>query len=108
MSISKIFALILALLTVFSVASAEEGVYTVDSVVVSYEMTLWRDLEIEVVDEDGNLWGYFADLDEDVHIGDIVTLTIFDFGDGEPGEILDAVCVGRLSTLEMVQWISNR
>lgn len=101
-------ALVAFVLLVSSVAFAiAEGssVYFVDAVVVSYETTSFGDLEIEVVDEDGNLWGYYADADENIRIGDVVTLTVFDFGDEEDNEIIDAFVVDHLSTLEMVQWL---
>ena len=102
-------ALVAFILVVGSVAiaTAEESTYQVDAVVVSYETTPWNDLEIEVVDEEGTLWGYFADLDENVHIGDIVTLTMFHYGDVEDDEVVDVAYVGHLSTLEMVKWLCD-
>ena len=101
-------ALFVFVLIVGSIAFAtaeSNDVYEVDAVVVSWETTPWGDLEIEVVDEEGNVWGYFADADEDVHIGDVVTLTLFHYGDEEDDEIIDVVRVDHLDTLEMVQWL---
>ena len=102
-----VVATIAFLLVVGSVAfaTAEGNTYEVDAVVVAWEKTHWGDLEIEVVDEEGNLWCYFVYADEDVHIGDVVTLTVFDYGDEEENEIIDAVRVDHLNTVEMIQWI---
>ena len=88
----------------FAVAESK-GTYQVDAVVVAWEKTQWGDLEIEVVDKEGNVWGYFADVDEDVHIGDVVTLTLFAYGDEEDDEIIDVIRIDHLDTLEMIQWI---
>lgn len=103
-----VVALVVFIAVVSSVAFAiAEGssVYSVDAVVVSYETTSWGDLEIEVVDEESSIYGYYADADEDVRIGDVVTLTVFVHGDEEDNEIIDAVRVDHLDTLEMVQWL---
>lgn len=86
-------------------ATAEGNTYKVDAVIVNFEATPWDYIEVEVVDEDGVVWGYCADLNEDVHIGDVVTLTVFDCGDEEENEIIDAVRVDHLDTVEMLQWI---
>ena len=114
MSTRRFISIVLVALVAFilvvgsvAIATAEESTYQVDAVVVSYETTPWDDLEIEVVDEEGFVWGYFATPDEDVHIGDVVTLTVFDFGDEEDNEIIDAFVVDHLSTLEMVQWLRH-
>lgn len=88
-------------------ATAEGNTYEVDAVVVNFEATRWGNLKVEVVDEEDNIWGYYADLDEDVHIGDVVTLTVFDYGDEEENEIIDAVRVDHLDTVEMLQWICH-
>lgn len=90
-----------------AIATAEESTYQVDAVVVSYETTPWGDLEVEVVDEEGTVWGYFVDADENVRIGDVVTLTIFCFGDEaeEDDEIIDVIRVDHLDTIEMIKWI---
>jgi len=90
----------------FAVAESN-GTYQVDAVVAAWEKTPWGDLEIEVVDEEGFVWGYFATPDEDVHIGDVVTLTVFCFDDEaeEDNEIIDVVRVDHLSTIEMMQWL---
>ena len=116
MSTRRFVSIMVAALVVFTlvigsvaIATAEESTYQVDAVVVSWETTPWGDLEIEVVDEEGSVWGYFADLDEDVHIGDVVTLTVFCFGEEaeEDDEIIDVIRVGHLDTLEMVQWLNH-
>lgn len=88
-------------------ATAEGNTYEVDAVVVNFEAAPWGYFEVEVVDEEDNIWGYYADLNEDVHIGDVVTLTVFDYGDEEENEIIDAVRVDHLDTVEMLQWICH-
>ena len=103
-----VVALVVFVAVVSSVAFAvaeENSVYTVNAVVVSYETTPWGDLEIEVVDEEGNLCGYYADADEDVHIGDVVTLVICDFGSEELNEIVNVIRIGHLDVHSMVQWL---
>jgi len=103
-------ALLVFIAIVGSVAFAtaeSKDTYKVDAVVIAWEKTHWGDLEIEVVDEDGNLWGYFAYADEDVHIGDVVTLTVFVYGDEEDNEIVDVERVNHLSTIEMIQWLTH-
>lgn len=116
MSTRRFVSIMVAALIVFTlvvgsvaIATAEEFTYQVDAVVVSWETTPLGDLEIEVVDEEGNLWGYFADADEDVRIGDVVTLTIFRFGEEaeEDDEIIDVIRVDHLDTLEIVQWLCH-
>lgn len=102
-----VVATIAFLVVVCSVAfaTAEGNTYKVDAVVVNFVATPWDSFEVEVVDEEENVWGYYADLDEDVHIGDVITLTVFDYGDDEENEIIDAVRIGHLDTVEMIQWI---
>ena len=107
-----IVALFLFVIVVGSVAfvvADENYVYSVDAVVVNYETTPWNDIEVEVVDKEGNIWGYFVFPDEDVHIGDIVTLTIFRFSDEaeEDDEIVDVEHVDHLSTIEMIRWLTR-
>ena len=102
---NRFVAFIFAIVFVLTVAvhASAENTYTVDSVVVSWNITEYEDFEIEVVDEEGNIYGYYDS--EMPRIGDIVTLTIFDFGNEELNEIIDAVTVDHLDTLEMVQWL---
>ena len=115
MSTRKFVSIIVVALLVFIVivssvafATAEgSSVYSVDAVVVSWKTTSWGDLEIEVIDEEGNLWGYYADAEDHIRIGDVVTLAVFVYGDEEDNEIIDAVVVDHLSTLEMVQWLCH-
>lgn len=101
-----ILALVLFVLALVPMAVAcAEGTYKVDAVIVNFEATSWDYIEVEVVDKDDNIWCYYADADENVHIGDVVTLTVFDYGDEEENEIVDAVRVDHLNTIEMLQWI---
>jgi len=102
---NRFVAFIFAIVFVLTVAvhASAENTYDVDSVVVSWNITEYKDFEIEVVDEEGNLYGYYDS--ECPQIGDVVTLTIFDFGDEELNEIIDANVVDHLDTLEMVQWL---
>ena len=97
-------ALVLVLVAlVVSVTAIAEQTYKVDSVVISWNTISFNNFEIEVVDEDGNIMAYYAN--KIPHIGDVVTLTIFDFGDEELNEIIDVETVDRLSTLEIVEWL---
>ena len=92
-------------LFVFALVPAFADTYEVDALVVNFSETQFSSIEVEVFDEDGNLWGYFVDLDENVHIGDVVTLTVLDLRDEELNKVVDAVKVDHLDTLEMIQWI---
>lgn len=86
-------------------ATAESNdVYEVDAVVINWETTSFGDIFVEAVDEDGDLMAWYED--SIPHIGDIFTLTVFDYGDKEEAEIIDAYYVERLSVLELVQWLS--
>jgi hypothetical protein len=88
----------------FGFAFADDSVYSVAAVVVSYETTSFGDLEIEVIDANGEVWVYFAD---EAHFGDLVILKIFDFEElgFEDDEILDVITIGRLTDHEIVQWL---
>ena len=85
-------ALLVFVVVVGSVAFAvaeSKNTYEVDAVVVNMQPFPWGDYEVQVVDEENNLWGYYADADEDVCVGDVVTLTIFNFGTEEESEVVD-------------------
>lgn len=99
---SAMFAFVFVVASV-AFATAEESTYKVDAVVVSWETTPLGDVFVEAVDEDGDLMAWYED--SIPHIGDIFTLTVFDYGDKEEAEIIDACCVERLSVLELVQWL---
>lgn len=88
----------------FGFAFADDSVYSAAAVVVSYEATSFGDLEIEVIDANGEVWVYFAD---EAHFGDLVILEIFDFEElnFEDDEILDVITIGRLTDHEIVQWL---
>lgn len=101
--VSALVAFVLVVSSV-GIALADDSVRSVAAVVVSYETSSFGDLEVEVVDAEGEVWVYYAD---EAHIGDLVILTVFDFADlsFEDDEIVDVVTVGRLSDREMVQWL---
>lgn len=88
-----------------ALACAESDTYEVDVVVINFNVTPWGDIEVEVFDEEGNLYGYFVTAHEDVRVGDVVALTVFVYGDEENNEIVDAIRVDHLNTIEMIQWI---
>ena len=109
MSTRKFVTIVLVALVIWVIAlipmafaCAENNAYEVDAVVVNFSAS-FDCVKVEVFDEEGNIWAYFV-TDEEVHIGDVVTLTVFDYGD-EKNEIIDAVCVGHLDTVDMIQWI---
>lgn len=111
MSTRKFVSIVVSALVVFvlvvssvSLALADDSVRSVAAVVTGYKTSSFGDLEIEVVDAEGNIWAYYAD---EAHIGDLVVLAVFDFEDlsYEDDEIVDIVAVGRLDTHEMVQWL---
>lgn len=112
MSTRKFVSIVVSALIVFVVvissvgfAVAEEDVRSVAAVVTGYKNS-FGDLEIEVVDAEGNIWAYYAD---EAHIGDLIILTIIDFGDPsfEDDEIIDVVTVARLNDKEMIQWLNH-
>lgn len=97
---------IVVLVALVVVPAFAEGTYHVAAVVVSYEASSFGDLEIEVVDAEGEVWAYYAD---EARIGDLVILTIFDFGDQgfEDDEIVDVVLVGHLDATELSRWLAH-
>lgn len=105
MSTRIISALILVVLVALVVVPAvAEETYCIAAVVVSYETSSLGDLEVEVVDAEGNIWAYYTD---EAHIGDLVILTVFDFEDlsFEDDEIVDVVTISRLNIHDMMQWL---
>lgn len=90
----------------FGLALADSSNYAIAAVVTSYKTSSFGDLEIEAVDAEGEIWVYYAD---EAHICDLVILEIFDFGDMsfEDDEIIDVVTIGRLTDIEMVQWLTH-
>jgi len=111
MSTRKFVSIIVSALVVFflivssvGLALADDSVRSVAAVVTGYKTSSFGNLEIEVVDAEGNIWAYYADK---AHIGDLVILTVFDFEElsYEDDEIVDVVTIGRLSNHEMVQWL---
>lgn len=107
MSTKFVVALIAIVLVVLVIVPAvAEETYHIAAVIVSYETCSFGDLEVEVIDAEGNIWVYYAD---EAHIGDLVILTVFDFEglNYEDDEIVDVVTVGRLDTHEMVQWLTH-
>lgn len=102
-----ISALVLVVLvTAVFLPAVAEGTYRIAAVVVSYETSSFGDLEIEVVDAEGEVWAYYAD---EAHVGDLVVLTVFDFGDHgfEDDEIIDVATVAHLNAKEMAQWLAH-
>lgn len=103
---TRIIALIL--LVVFSVgfAFAEDSVYSVDAVVVYFEISSFGDLEITVVDSEGDIWVYYSD---EALVGDVVVLRIFNFEDlpKEDDEIVGVDVVDHLSIIDMINWIKE-
>lgn len=105
MSTKFVVALIMVVLVALVIVPAvAEETYCIAAVVVSYETSSLGDLEVEVVDAEGNIWAYYAD---EAHIGDLVILTVFDFEElsYEDDEIVDVVTVSRLSIHEVIQWL---
>lgn len=92
------------LVTMIGVPVVAEETCCIAAVVVSYETSSFGDLEVEVVDAEGEVWAYYAD---EAHIGDLVILIVFDFEElsYEDDEIVDVVTVGRLTDHEIVQWL---
>lgn len=87
----------------FAVAESK-NTYEVDAVIVNFAVTPFG-VEVEVVDEDGEIRGYYED--KVPLIGDVVTITVYHYGDNEEDEIIDAIHVDHLSTLEMIQWLTR-
>jgi len=113
MSTHKIITIVTSAIVVFlfivgsfGFAFADDSVRSVAAVVTSYKTSSFGDLEVEVVDAEGNIWAYYAD---EAHVGDLVVLAVFDFEDlsYEDDEIVDVVTVGRLSDHEIVQWLCH-
>ena len=94
----------LAIVSSFGLAFADDSVYSIAAVVVSYEATSFGDLEVKAIDAEGEEWIYYSD---EVHIGDLVILTIFDFEklSYEDDEIIDVVTVSCLNNREIIQWL---
>ena len=110
MSTRKFVSIIIVALVLFILAlvpmvlaSAEGSIYQIDAVIVAWKTTPWSDIKVTVVDEEGSIWSYWDD--EVPHVGDVVTLTMFHYGDEEDDEIIDVEPVDHLSPLETVQWL---
>lgn len=106
-SVSIIVSAVIVFLSIigsFGFAFADDSVYSIAAVIVSYETSSFGDLEIKVIDVEGEEWVYYAD---EAHIGDLVILSVFDFEDldFENDEIIDVVTVGRLTDREIIQWL---
>jgi len=103
--IISIFVFIVLVALVIIPAFAEET-YCFAAVVVSYKVSSFGDLEVEVIDAEGEVWVYYAD---EAHIGDVVILTVFDFEklSYEDDEIIDVLTVGRLDEYAMTQWLTH-
>lgn len=101
---TRIFSILVMLMILISVPASAENTYCIAAVVVSYETSSFGDLEIEVVDANGDTWAYFAD---EAHIGDLVILSVFDFEGLSyvDDEIVDVITVSRLTDHEMLQWL---
>lgn len=107
MSTKFVVALITVVLVALVVVPAvAEETCCIAAVVVSYKASSFEDLEVEVIDAEGEMWTYYAD---EAHVGDLVILTVFDFGAPgfEDDEIVDVANVGRLDDVEMFQWLSR-
>ena len=97
---------LIVLVTLVVVPSFAEETYCFAAVVVSYKVSSFGDLEVEVIDAKGEVWVYYAD---EAHIGDVVILTVFDFEElsYEDDEIVDVLIVGRLNEHAMAQWLTH-
>ncbi len=105
MSTRIISALVLVILVAMVVVPAvADGTYYIPAVVISYEISSFGDFEVEAIDAEGEVWGYYAD---EAHIGDLVVLEVFDFEELENSddEIVDVETITRLSVNEIVNWM---
>lgn len=106
-SVSIVVSAVIVFLVIvgsFGFAFADDSVYSIAAVVVSYETSSLGDLKIKVIDVEGEEWVYYAD---EAHVGDLVILSVFDFENlsFEDDEIVDVVTVSRLTDHEIIQWL---
>lgn len=105
---TKITAIVVALILVLiPVASIAEPVYFRTAVVVGYGIAYSDCFEVEAVDEDGESWCYFQDIEDSVSVGDVVVLSIWDNGSIENDEIIDVELIDNIDIDEVLDWLEN-
>lgn len=106
--LTAILTIMMIALLCAGVASAEETVYTNESIVIGWEKMEY-DSNVRVIivlDTTGNEWAFYDD--ENLYqIGDIVILALYD-GNGckdELDEIIDTTLFKRLDEIGMINWM---
>ena len=106
----KKFAIIMLIVVLFAsialVAKADTAVYPMNAVVIGYEMMPWGDIEVTIADYDGNEYGYFES-NVNIHIGDMVIVTIFAGEAEEEAEIVNVEYIGTMTVEEIVEWLCH-
>lgn len=86
--------IVIVLVVLVVVPAAAEDIYTINAEVVSCEATSFGRFEVEALTEEGDVFAYFED--EEVSIGEPVSLTLFNV------EVIDVIYFNKINMIQEV------
>lgn len=94
---------IMILACIFPVTAIAEEPYHVKAVVIAWEK-VFDDVKLfDCIDEYGNVWACYGD--DDLTIGDVLNLTMFDLAD--ESEVLDYEVIGFYDVYDLIDYFRN-